>query len=365
MGNLRPAAAEAHTDNTMTTLRWDIATAYDLFISLNILHRPADFGLRKAWAKGVRARLSPPVRETLEQVAPFMLAALPWVKRLPAPKNAAAALHALAELPATARVEALLQGIVSDEICVMLEEVAASGRYDASHLARLVEMEWGAYMRRPRQDHLEAFLELFAAARTLGEPLLAALHEYVDVFFAEEEQRIEPVLREAVARAQALAEKLPIAELVEELSQGIRYVDPPHRAAMTLAPSFWSTPLIIMAPMGPEELLLIFGGRPDTVSLVPGEVVPEALYQTLKALADPTRLRILRYLSQTPMTPAELARRLRLRPPTVSHHLHALRLARLVHFTVEIGDKRRYAVRREAISAACNALGIFLSDAEE
>ncbi|NJN55024.1 MAG: ArsR family transcriptional regulator, partial [Anaerolineae bacterium] len=44
--------------------------------------------------------------------------------------------------------------------------------------------------------------------------------------------------------------------------------------------------------------------------------------------------RILKYLSEEPLTPAELARRLRLRPPTVIHHLDALRLARLVHVTL-------------------------------
>ena len=71
------------------------------------------------------------------------------------------------------------------------------------------------------------------------------------------------------------------------------------------------------------------------MSLVPGELVPDALYQPLKALADPTRLRILRYLSDEPLTPAALARRLRLRSPTVIHHLDALRLARLVILTLE------------------------------
>jgi len=98
------------------------------------------------------------------------------------------------------------------------------------------------------------------------------------------------------------------------------------------------------------------------MSLVPGEVVPDALYQTLKALADPTRLRILRYLTAEPLTPAELSRRLRLRPPTVSHHLYTLRLARLVHFTIEKGDKRRYSLRQDAVDSTMAALGSFLND---
>jgi DNA-binding transcriptional ArsR family regulator len=92
---------------------------------------------------------------------------------------------------------------------------------------------------------------------------------------------------------------------------------------------------------------------------VPGEVIPDALFQALKALADPTRLRILRFLMQEPLTPAELARRLRLRPPTVIHHLHALRLAQLVQ--LRIGEQgRQYAVRPDSIRATFSALGNFL-----
>lgn len=346
----------------MTTIHWDVGTAYDFFISLNILHRPADFGLRKAWAKGVRARFSPEVRDTLDQIAPFVLGMLPWVQQLPAPKNVAAVLDALAAVPAPERVEALLlHAAMSPAMGDLLTTVAAAGLHDATHLTRLAELEKEMIGRRPKQDQLEAYLELIAAARTLGDPLLAALREYWEVFFAEEEQRIQPVLEDALARAQKLAQEMTIGELVEELSQGVRYVDPPKQESIVFAPSFWSTPLIIMTSLGHERMLLVYGGRPDTVSLVPGEVVPEALHQTLKALADPTRLRILRYLTQTPMTPAQLARRLRLRPPTVSHHLHALRLARLVHFTVEMGDKRRYAVRREGMATVFSALQTFLN----
>jgi len=96
---------------------------------------------------------------------------------------------------------------------------------------------------------------------------------------------------------------------------------------------------------------LTFGARPADASLIPGEVVPDRLLQALKALADPTRLRILRYLAQEPLTQAELARRLRLRPPTVTHHLHALRVAGLVHIMLQKvkDDNNRYMARQEAI----------------
>ncbi|MBG0786260.1 MAG: hypothetical protein H0S79_14280, partial [Anaerolineaceae bacterium] len=50
-----------------TQILWDQGSAYDLFISLRILHKPDEFGLRPSWAAGVRSRLPLSLRETLEQ----------------------------------------------------------------------------------------------------------------------------------------------------------------------------------------------------------------------------------------------------------------------------------------------------------
>ena len=51
----------------ITQLSWNYGSAFDLFTSLHVLHQPARFGLRAAWAAGVRSRLSGEDRETLEQ----------------------------------------------------------------------------------------------------------------------------------------------------------------------------------------------------------------------------------------------------------------------------------------------------------
>ena len=40
-------------------LMWDWGTAYDMFVSLAVLHDPARFGVRRAWAAGVRAPSAP------------------------------------------------------------------------------------------------------------------------------------------------------------------------------------------------------------------------------------------------------------------------------------------------------------------
>jgi hypothetical protein len=78
---------------------------------------------------------------------------------------------------------------------------------------------------------------------------------------------------------------------------------------------------------------------------------------------QPNRLRILRYLAAEPLTPAQLSRCLRLRAPTVTHHLRILRLAGLVQLTLGEGKeevKEPYAARSEAVAAAFSSLKSFL-----
>jgi DNA-binding transcriptional ArsR family regulator len=105
---------------------------------------------------------------------------------------------------------------------------------------------------------------------------------------------------------------------------------------------------------------MLFGARPADISLVPGETVPDAMLRSLKALADPTRLKILRYLGESSYTPTQLARLLRLRAPTVIHHLNDLRLAGLVHLTLEGGGEKRYEARLETVISTFTTLKSFL-----
>ena len=106
---------------------------------------------------------------------------------------------------------------------------------------------------------------------------------------------------------------------------------------------------------------MLFGARPNLESLRPGSEAPDLLITALKSLADSTRLIILRYLSDQPMSPSELARRLQLRPPTVIHHLRALRLAGLVHIIIGESNERRYAARLEMLQDITKSLQEFLS----
>lgn len=351
---------------TSPQLLWDWGTAYDLFLSLVVLHEPAKFGVRGAWAAGVRARLPALERETLEQSHLLWHVPCHWIYTLPEPKDGTAVLWALGQVPPAERLPLLaFEPEMPAEVAGMLKGIAERGRWDdrdredlRSAYQRACECEEAETV--PSSEKMSSILELWANAEGFGERYLEALRAYQEGFFAEEERRIRPALKDALVRAQKLADRLPLPDLLEELSQGLRFEVPPEAARLVLVPSYWSTPLVLFGQVSSERDIWLFGARPPDASLVPGEMVPEGILRALKALSDPTRLRIMRDLFQESLTPAQLARRLRLRAPTVTHHLKILRLAGLVQVTLGEGKMTRcYAARPEAVVAACDSLKDF------
>jgi DNA-binding transcriptional ArsR family regulator len=349
-------------------LLWDMGTGYDLFVSLHTLHHPKDFGLRGSWAVGVRSRLPAPEREFLQGTMVFLGWPIDWVyEAVPAPKNATAVLSALRQIPPAERLPLLSNLNPEGEIQQRLLEIGVRGAWnhaDEEFLhQRYAKLHHRRIWRYKRQD-LAYILPAWRDLAAFGEKYLTALEAYYEVFFAEDEERLEPSLAQALERAQALAEQMPVVPLLKELSQGVEFEQAPDVPNLVLVPSFWGSPLLLYGRNTAVRQLLMFGARPATDSLVPGDVVADALFNGLKALADPTRLRILRYLVAEPLTPTELARRLRLRAPTVVHHLHALRLARMVNLTLT-PDGQRYTARREVVQETCAMLNDFLDQKDE
>jgi len=349
-------------------LNWDFGTAYDLFISLNVLHNPDEFGLRASWAAGVRNRLSAQERKTLEEADGVVSVPFHWIYTLPEPKDGANALWSLSQLPAEERVPKLaLYPRMPEEMVQIYKDVAARGSWDEGQLEALRSAmnEMKAHKGKPKDKELRRILDVWAKSEEFGERYLQALRSYYQSFFTEEERTITPALRSSLADAKNSAEDIPLLELLEKLSQGLHLPGLLEDPQLLLVPSYWATPLTYFGEIDDETSVMTFGARPSNVSLVPGEVVPDALLRTLKAIADPTRLRILRYLIHEQLVPAELSRRLRLRAPTVTHHLRSLRLAGLVHIDVTPKAEGKYAARLEAIQGMCEMLDEFLeSDLE-
>ncbi len=337
-------------------LVWDIGTAYDFFMSLEVLFHPDQFGLRPSWAAGVRSRLPAAERKLLEDIQSFLWIPMHWIYSLPAPKDASTALWALRQIPPDQRpLEMNNPHETPADVVEMIHRVVERRKWDNQDLD-VIRALLAQHKKTDKIKDLPVYLDWLARPAEMGDLFLSAMQNYYQEYFAEEEKRIAPVLQESLAQAQEMAERMPLPDLLAELSQGIHIDEPLLVSELILVPGYWNTPLIVYPNIGSGKLVYMFGARPADMSLVPGEPVPDALLRVLKALADPTRLRILNYLSQNALTPAQLSRKLRLRAPTVTHHLSVLRLAGLVHVILDASDEKSYTCRSEALKTAFDNL---------
>ncbi len=343
-------------------ITWDWGTAYDLFASLNVLHHPGQYGLRGSWAAGVRSRLPPMQRIILEQAQTVLINnPLAWVSVIPNPKDADTVLWSISRIPPVERLPTLASHAhASPEVWELLGGVMARRAWELPDLERLQNLHH-AERGHAKGEELVTSLNWWSHPEEFGERYLAALRTYVSVFFAEEEQRIRPFLQQAFTQAKERASGRGLSELWVELSQGDEISSLEEAEVVTFAPSYWITPHMRSDSLVKNHWVVLFGARSAEVSLIPGEAVPAAMLNALKALSDPTRLKILRYLTDTPQTPTQLAIQLRLRTPTVIHHLNALKLAGLVYVSVEENDERRYAIRQSEVENTLSGIQNYLS----
>jgi DNA-binding transcriptional ArsR family regulator len=348
---------------TSPKLLWEWGTAYDMFISLEVLHNPSEFGVRGSWASSVRKRIPAEEHEILELGKLLFHIPFHWIHALPDPKDAITVLYSLQQIPASERLCKLALCNDETELGQILRNISARGSWTEEEFETYQHMLMEKEGKSIPSEKVEPYLNGWARAEEFGEKYPHALQVYQEVFFSEEEKRIRPALEEAISKAQERAKVLELPDLLEELSQGLRFSEMPEMDELVLAPSYWVTPLMYFGHLGEGRNVWMFGARPSDQSLVPGETVPDALLRALKALSDPTRLKILHYLSQEPLSPAALARKLRLRAPTVTHHLQTLRLAGLIRVTLGHGkEKKSFAARSETIKATCDALEAFLAE---
>jgi DNA-binding transcriptional ArsR family regulator len=343
-------------------LNWDLSTGYDLFISQLAIYEPDRVGLRASWAAGVRSRLPAEDRQVLEDFWQIDFLPLQFLFSAPAPKDTAAVLRALEEIPAGKRLEALtLRYETPEELKGIFRETTPRRKWTPAE-KEIISADYARHSRNMTPTLLDLIHSVWAHREQYGHQYLHALKAYAESFFYEEEQRIWPALRQELSYAQMRAGTLPLIAMLEELSSGVHWEEIAAMQKLYLAPSFWGAPFLFTEDLDKSTKLVIFGARPEEMALIPGDIVPDSLLRGLKALAEPTRLRILRSLAHTPQTAAHLSRMLRLRPPTVNHHLMELRMAGMVQVIISPEGERFYATRFEGFESAWNLLTRFVSE---
>lgn len=340
--------------------------AYDLFVSLQVLYAPEFYGVRAAWAAGMRQRLPKETRETLEQMVLQHQIWPYWLAKLTGPKDCPSVLATLRALPPLERL-ALLDEVPPEQYA-LFARVAERGAWDEQDL-RAIQTDYESasaqYFKHEKSRNYSRVLDFWANAEGTSQAYMSALDSYYELFFALEEQRIAPSLERAERQARELVANLGLSSALETLSRGVNldvFLDQPK---LLLVPSFWTTPIVLLNHKAPDTRLIIYGARAINEPLVPGEIAPDSLVNVLKALADPTRLAILKYLHNESLLPSQLAARLRLRPATVSHHLKILRLAGLVFIRLGAGKETIYRARSEEMQHSLAALQTFLASDDE
>lgn len=337
-------SAESRDFEHGPAISWATGTAYDFFASLYIIHHPETTGLRKAWAAGVRNRISPAHRDLLAALVPVVAVPVEWLEGLGNDPDSTTALVALDALPDD---EVLLQLAGSEtRDHARLQHVVHTGTVTDEDVQEFLGEGSTGIFGSKDAEAVRTVLVHFAGGASSGAALKSALREYHERFFAEEESRIGKHTQRALRAAQKLAGEVTTLDLVEELTGGLRLEEATRAKELQFIPSFWAGPLTLFEMIGMDTWVVLFGARPRDVSLIPGDPVPDSLLRSLQAVADPTRLRILRLLREGPRTQVEISRELRLRPPTITHHLKTLRLANLVRLVERVDGEKRYGVRR-------------------
>jgi DNA-binding transcriptional ArsR family regulator len=340
-------------------IRWAVGTAYDLFASLFVIHNADTTGLRRAWAAGVRNRLAVGHRELLQQMVPIVAVPAEWLGELDDSPDAAAVLDALGKLPDGEVLAALADRDFIESL--VISRVLSEKRFAPSDIDEIISGDSLGSLKPSDPDAARSLLGLFSNPEGTGALLKSALAEYHTRFFAEEEARIGGFLREALTRVQGSQAGRSAVDLLEEVSGGLRLEDAASAAGLLLIPSFWAGPLVLFEMLQDGTWVVLFSARPRDVSLIPGDPVPDTLSRSLQAVSDQTRLRILKLLSQAPRTQIQIARELRLRPPTITHHLKILRLANLVRLTENVAGEKRYDVRDSRLRELGGDLVSFVS----
>ena len=229
----------------MPTLHWDIATAYDLFVSQVCSYSPRSVWSKTSSGSRVRSRLPAGHQSFWKMPAPFYQSpcagytscrldvaplptlSLPW-RRPPPPSDFIRCcqhqrLHRNSSLH------------LKPSACASRGVQPSWRVFVPSYSAR------GKILLRPPGFCLNYWTP-FAHAAEFGEAYLQALNAYQEVFFAEEERRLQPMLESGVAQAQALAQTLSLEDLLISLSRGVHFAGLSERKTVILAP-YWANPL--------------------------------------------------------------------------------------------------------------------------
>ncbi|MFL5733811.1 MAG: ArsR/SmtB family transcription factor [Chloroflexia bacterium] len=362
-------------DPLKQALTWDWGTAYEFLLSIDTVFRPKAHGVPAPWAAGVRKRLSPQGQVDLKaffspSYGVLAYAPLHLVMELDPPKDVAKLLNYVEAIPEEDFCRRMWMPVVEENEQSKIMDKALAGMKLAS--AEVEELRKALGQARlvggPSLAEVRTLLADMANPAATKKRWLAVMREYHTAFFADEEKRLAPVLQWTLEEAQELSRTMKVTDLIEKISNGFTISEESDLKKLIMVPSLWIAPFVVYLQLADDQMLLAWGANAPGYRLVPGELVPHEPLRVVRALGDPTRLRLMRLLAQEPRTPQALAYELKLSLPTVSHHMAELRGAGLVRFEASIGKRGRenkYTVRWASAERAFEELRQFVAGQRE
>jgi DNA-binding transcriptional ArsR family regulator len=335
----------------------DASEAADVLMSLFAVYSSHDddtFDAGRARLAAIRAGVDPDLDARIDDLlqgnekVPAHLLGLVW--ETPRPRTLAAFVERVREADPL-EVHLHLLGYYAAGRQHVEEEIALrAARGDAEAIAETVAAlaEWPQTCRT-----VEHLLRLGATA--VKERLLDVLPRWHEEVYLPNADGIAAALERDAAAKRELARSNTPEQLTELATQGYQYAPAPGIRRLVFFPGYWQRPWVLL---NEHEHVKVFcyplplEGSGDGPS-------PAELARLFKALGDEGRLRLLKRVSEGPLTLAAAAKELGVAKSTAHHHLALLRHAGLVVMRDD-GEDKVYTLRREALPQAGGLLQSYL-----
>ncbi len=338
-------------------VRVDASPVYDFLAALFVVHhhgRSLEFDIPTTWIEQARRAIGPRLRRDLARFAgprAFFLSLVTLLERRVSEASVPAFIEQVERLPAEELVLLLLTSARAARPArpYLCEVLAARGSGERTALRRFAQ----AFPEELGRQ--EAVTLARWDPRELRERMVHLLRHFYRLVYAPEEPRILPLLQEDAARKRERARRLAPEAFVEEATGGL-VLDPTAVTEVIVAPSYFVRPYSLVADhVGIRTYI-----TPAAAEAPPDELA--AIRRVAKALADESRLRILRLLAERAMYTQQIAEALGTSHVTVLHHLAVLRAARLIR-VVERQQTRWYTFHPEGLETVLAQLRSLLRPA--
>ncbi len=327
-------------------LTFEARTAYDFLVSMAIEDGddsdilPED----REWLKRSRDELDPEVREALlecfsDEAKDVFHGLSSILVGSPETRTATDLIAAVESIGARGMARAVLVDSLSEPVSEDLLERALDIDPDA-----IAELE-------PRLGnwHRDEVIRFLTTTESRVEQLKQGMAAWLPRFQQVEERVARYQARDLASRADDRATLTPAA-LIERVTGGLRLVPEPQVRRVILAPSYFARPYNYVY-QGTRWRLFSYPIADAVLENKDDATPPASMVRLYRALGDPTRMRILKLLSERDWYLTELATQLELSKPTMKHHLALMRAAGLCTVTEE-GSLTYYSLRRDRLEEA-------------